>query len=516
MKQEKITYDIIKTSRDLDTIVVNSGGRKIPLHSKVDPERDSGLLSDRLDPSRYDFLIILGVGLGYHCLPLKNYIERYARIILVDILDGIDTAIGRNRLTSFLISDPRVTLVTGKSIAEVESVLSEYIDMDAIRGISVLEHPASVRIFSDYYGSVKKSIDKIISIKAGNKATRKAFGARYLRNILLNFSIIERAHPVRGLYNAFAGFPVIIAGSGPSLDGDAEMMARHQDLFFIISVDSALPVLQGRGINPDIVISIDPQPYVFEHFQDCDCGNVLTVHSISSHPSLVKRPGAYLSLNSHPLSQLASEVYGGTTGSVDSGTGSVAGDAVSLAMKCGFSAIGITGLDFSFSGFSIYARGTAYQRRYGVFLQDRFSTVEGLNMRYIMTSSGGFKQGGRFTRKSFLHYHRSLEDFIRDNAASPVIALNDRGITLEGAARTGIVDFIRQYCPADIQKKKIVSGIQGTAPLIDRTPLASAIGRIVDDAIFDELLAASLDGPVDEGMKDRYRSMALLAGQGLQ
>ncbi len=511
MDTGKITYEIIKTGQDLDTILVRSGGREVPLHSRVNPERDSDLLKDKFDPSRYDFLVILGVGLGYHCLPLKNLIDRYRRVILVDILDGIEAAIAANRITSFLLKDTRITLVAGKTAAEAERIVAENLDMDDVRGISVLEHPASMRIFGDYYDSIKKSIDKIIAIKAGNKATRQAFGIRYLRNVLLNFTMIKKARPVRSLFNAFAGYPVIIAGSGPSLDDGSAMIGRYQDRFFIIAVDSTLPVLEQKGIRPDIVITIDPQPYAREHFLGCGTDGVLAVYSISSHPSLVRGLRGFVSFNSHTFSQLASEVYGGQVGSIDSGTGNVSGDAVSLAVKCGFSSIGITGLDFSFSRFAVYARGTAYQKRYGAFFQDRFSTVEGLNMRYIMTSSGGTKHGGIFTRKSFLHYHHALEDYIRDNALSSIIALNGRGIPLAGAVPMDMESYIRLHCPKIIDKKRVLEAIDSSAREIDAAHLADALGRIVNNVLFDELLEASLGGRVDDTVKNRYRTMARIA-----
>ncbi len=511
MDQGGITYKIVKTGQDLDTILVTSGGRDVPLHSRVNPERDFELLKDKFDPSRYDFLVILGVGLGYHCLPLKNLLDRYRRVILVDILGGIDTAIGANRVTSFLLEDPRVTLAAGKTAAEVESIVSEKLDMDDVRGIAVLEHPASIRIFGDYYNMIKKSIDKIIAIKAGNKATRQAFGGRYLRNVLLNFAMMKKARPVRSLFNAFAGYPVIIVGSGPSLDDDGVMIHRYQERFFIIAVDSALPVLEQKGIRPDLVITVDPQPYVQEHFLGCGTAGVLAVYSISSHPSLVQGLRGFMSLNSHPFSQLASEVYGGSIGSVDSGTGNVSGDAVNLAVKCGFSSIGITGLDFSFSRFAVYARGTAYQKRYGAFFQDRFSTVEGLNMKYIMISSGGTRHGGRFTRKSFLHYHHALEDYVRDNDLSSIIALNDRGIGVAGAVSMDMETYIGRHCRNDIDKKSVTEAVDSSSRLINLAPLADALGRIVEKSIFDELLEASLGGKVDDSVKSRYRAMARIA-----
>ncbi|HPV39901.1 MAG TPA: DUF115 domain-containing protein [Spirochaetota bacterium] len=513
MISEKITYEVIPAGHGLETIMVKSGGREMPLHSKVNPERDSDLLRERLDPSRYDFLVILGVGLGYHCLPLKDILHSYSRVILVDILDGIDKAMARNRLTSFLIDDPGVTLVAGKTAAEVERTVAELLDMDAVRGISVLEHPASVRIFNDYYSAVKRSIDKVISIKAGNKATRQAFGARYLRNALFNLAMMKNTRPVRHLFNAFREYPAVIIGSGPSLNGDADMIGMNQDRLFIIAVDSALPTLMGRGIRPDMVISIDPQPYVQEHFQGCDCGTVLAVHSITSYHSLVEKLGGFLSFNSHPFSQLAAEIYGDRVGSVDSGTGTVAGDAVSLAVKCGFSRIGMTGLDFSFSDFAIYARGTAYQKRYGTFFQDRFSTVETLNLKYILDSSGGIREGKKFTRKSFIHYNQSLGDFIRINGLTQLVALNDRGIGLEGVTPMPMNDFLKRFCPERIGKKEITGAVRDASRKIDAAPLIEAVSRIVNNAIFDDLLEASLGKRVDAGARKRYEAIALGYGR---
>ena len=511
MERGNITYTIIPAGHDLETIVVNAGGRSVPLHSRVNPERDADLLKDRFDPSRYDFLIILGVGLGYHCLPLRDMINRYSRVILIDILEGIHNAIEKNRLTSFLTADPRITLVTGKTTGEIEEMLTGLIDMDTVRGISVVEHPASVRLFGDYYGAVKKSIDKIINIKAGNRATLKAFGTRYLRNIMLNLPLMGRVRPVRHLYNAFAGYPVIITGSGPSLDHDAPAIARLQERFFIIAVDSALPALLGRGIEPDIVISIDPQPYVYEHVQGCRCGHALPVHSLSSHPLVMKKMPGYLSLNSHPFSQLAAEVYGDGIGSIDSATGSVAGDAVSLAARCGFSHIGMTGLDFCFPGFAIYARGTAYQKRYGVFFNDRFATVEGLNMSYILRSSGGVRHGKAFTRKSFLQYRQALEDYIRNNAPGQVSFLNEQGLDLAGTDRVTVEDFSHLRCSAVIDKRNIIASLHRSSQPVDARPLAAAMKRIVNEKLFGDLLEASLGNAVNGRKRERYRALALNA-----
>jgi hypothetical protein len=507
VKQNDISYRIEKTRRGLDTIIIASNGRDIPLHSKIDPEREAEAFNDRFDPARYDVLIALGAGLGYHLIPLKERINEYSRVILIDILTGIDAAIDRNPLTSFLLKSSRVLLVRGKSPEEVERILSEEIDMDNIRGISVLEHPASMRIFDDYYSEIKKSIDKIITIKAGNKATRQAFGARYVRNILLNFGMLDNVRPVRDLYGAFNRYPAVIAGSGPSLEINIEMLRRCQDRIFIIAVDSAIPALQQKGILPDIIISIDPQPYVLEHFMNYNPGSAIQVLSITSHPSILKQLHGFISLNSHPFSQLASEACDDSIGSVDSSTGTVAGDAINLGAQCGFSIIGVIGIDFSFSDFKIYARGTAYQKRYAVYFQDRLSTVEGCNMRYIMKSSGGLKYEGKYTRKSFLHYRQALEDFLGKNAISEIYALNDRGISIPGVRVRDMDEFVAKNCPAVIDKKRIIDKILAASRVIDAKPIMNALEQISGDTLFDELLEASLGRPVLPREKLRYRDI---------
>ena len=487
--------------------MVTAGGKDVPLHSKVDPEREAETFRDRLDPKRYDLIIALGVGLGYHLVPIGERIDEYYHVVLVDALPDLAVPIRQNRLTSFLLGSPRVSLLSGRPANEVVSFLSGMLDMDRVRGISVLEHPASARLFNDYYGEIKKAIDDMITVRAGNKATRQAFGPLFVRNIVKNFESLGDAMPVRDLFDAFTGYPAVITGSGPSLDGDIGTLARYQDRAFIVAVDSALPALYGSGITPDIIVSIDPQPYVREHFLGVDTGDAIRVFSISSHPPGRSLVNGYISLNTHPLSQLADEAYGGSIGSIDSATGSVAGDAVELCLKCGFSTIGITGFDFSFSDFTIYARGTAYQRRYGTYFQDRLATVEGWNARYILKNSGGQRYGGKFTRKSFLHYRQSLEDYIRNNTIRNVYSLNDRGIPISGVRSTGLDDFMGRICPDAIGKKKATDPVRARSRKIGPGPIREALGRVAAGPLVDELLAASLGSGAGPREMKRCRGM---------
>jgi len=506
MEPKKITYRIEKSRRGIDTIIVTSDGKDVPLHSRFDPESEASTFGNRLDPDRYDLVIVLGVGLGYHLVPLGERINEYYAAVLVDLLPELGDRIRDNPLTSFLVRSPKISLLSGKPVDEVVAFLSDILDMDRVRGISVLEHPASARLFGDYYSAIKKSIDDMIRVRAGNKATRQAFGRLFVRNIIKNFGLLGDAMPVRDLFGAFAGYPAVIAGSGPSLDGDLHSLARYQDRMFVVAVDSALPALRGAGITPDIIVSVDPQPYVREHFMDSPCGDAIRVFSISSHPSVASLMSGYFSLNSHPFSQFAYEAYGGSIGSIDSATGNVAGEAVDLCLKCGFSVIGITGFDFSFTDFVIYARGTAYQRRYATYFQDRLSTVESRNASYIMTSSGGHRQEGRLTRKSFLHYRSALEDYIGKNAVRNLRSLNDRGMSISGVRAAGMEELSEKCKTRAIDKRKAVTSVRARSKRIGSGPLREAIAG-TDDFLLKRLLDASFGKDTGPGEVARCRNL---------
>ncbi len=501
-------YRVEKTSGGAYTLLVKTGTGEVPIHSRVDPVREGDLYAGRFDPDRYDLLIVLGTGLGYHLKGLEPRIGEYERVIFVDRLAGIETHIARNPVTSFLVKSPKVMFITGKDPVEVGSRLAELVDLDASRGVSVIEHPASLRVFEEYYGEVRRAIEKLIDLKAGNRATRKAFGSLYLRNALRNFGLLDGIGPVGKLFGAFSGLTAVIAASGPSLDGDAAAIRRNQNRFFIVAVDSALPALAGRGIVPDIVISIDPQPIVCEHFIGCDTDRALVVCSLTSPPQVLRGQGRYLSLNTHPFSQLAGEIYGEGVGSVDSRSGTVAGDAVELCARCGFSGIGITGLDFSFADYGIYARGTAYQRRYALHLQNRLATVEGRNCLYILRSSGGLRKEGRFTRKSFLGYRHALEERLEATKEGNVVFLNDRGILPAGASRSGLDEFMARYAMEDVDKRDFIARIRADTKALSAEPGRAALREAARGELFRRLVEASLGRECSDGELAGYLRLA--------
>ncbi len=498
---------VIESSREgLPTLAVPDGGSLHYLHSRVAPSREADSLRSSFQAEKYDVLIVLGAGLGYHLLPLGEGRLANMRVLIVDVLPGIDSEIARNPLTAFLLDRPRV-LLAGGTMDEIELGVAELLARGVARGIQVLEHPASLRLFPEYYARAREVIRRAIDRFSTNTTTRNAFARRYLRNAILNLDAIGRLRPVRTLFKLLDGLPAVVITSGPTLERVLPFILKARRRIVIVAVDSALPVLSGAGIRPDFAVSIDPQQHVCEHFTTAVPAATVPVFSLTAYPLPLRRHRGLLSLNTHPLSQLIDELHPGAVGSIDSGTGTVAGDAILLAARLGLAPIALAGFDFSFADQTIYARNTAYQRRFTLFFQERFGPVETRNLSYIMKSSGGHLVDGRFSRRSFAAYRESIESMIRRSILSGLYRLHTSGVSLAGATDIDAEDFFSSFAVRDADSMPILLRALDSCPAIALRPgLRELKNVLAQPEILDRLMRASLAGEADDTLLDSMKT----------
>jgi len=487
-------------------LTVIQNGKDIPLHSRINPLKEGDTSSYTFEPEKFDLLIVLGCGLGYNLLKLKEISGRFKYVIIIDILHGIENEIAKNPYTSFLFRRKNITFLTGLDIAGIDEALSGVIDFDVIKGIQVVEHPQSLRIFSSYYDEVRLLIKRLIDKKAGDKATIRTFGNVFLRNALNNLNNFKSVHPVSALAGRFRGRKAVIVSSAPSLEDNIDKLKSYKNDLYIIAVDSAIPVLNSYGIKPDFIISIDPQARIGEHFLGHEVYEALHIFSIVSPPELVEKYKGFISLNSHPVSQIIDDIYPETLGSIDSSTGSVAGDAVKFAILAGFEFIAMTGFDFSFSGNIIYARETAYQKRYTQYFNNRFKTTETFNAAYIFKSSGSLISEGKYTRRSFINYRNSLDSFIKENKLDNVFMINRRGLPLANAKSADFDSFMSIQCSVKDNKSKYLAMLKAEKRE-DYVNIQEIKERMLDKRVIDAILLESLGSGVTPEKRSRIVGM---------
>lgn len=491
MSERNPSFTIEPSKSGPPTLAVLAEGKKVYLHSRVDPLKEGESLRGRFDPGKYDLLVVLGVGLGYHLAPLAELSDRYRLIVLIDALPGMERTLAPS--AAALADDTeRVRFLCGLSPDAAERELEHLIDLESAGGIQVVEHPASLRACTVYYEDVKALLERIINRKAGEKATVGAFGFRYLMNIVRNLAQIGSFRPAAPLFGAFEGYPALVLTPGPSLEELLPLVRERQGKVYIVAADSALPVLSRSGITADFTVSIDPQVYVHEHFAHGLPGRTVPVYALPVHPLPFRRFPGLVYLNSHPLCQLIEERRPGLFGSANSATGNVAGDAVMLARRLGFAPLGLAGFDFSFPRYCIYCRGSAYQERFACYFQERFAPVESRNFLYVLRSSRGLRQGGLHTRHSFLRYRDGIGRLIADTGLH-VRSLTSRGVPMEGVPIEDAADFLGGLKDMVPSKEEVIGQRMAEVPLLDRGGITKPVLSLLnDEEILGRVLAASL------------------------
>jgi len=170
----------------------------------------------------------------------------------------------------------------------------------------------------------------------------------HLRQATLNLSQHQEAYKLETL-PALNQIPVLITGSGPSLDNSLETIKRIQSLFHIIAAGSSLGSLLEAGIVPQALVLLERSLGLYEEYEAIverypDIREMPLIASISIDPRLPKlfpktifysRPGlSYSTLFSMSDMQLSIAGPESVNAAVDS------------ALRLGYKRIHLIGCDF--------------------------------------------------------------------------------------------------------------------------------------------------------------------------
>ncbi|HWI19763.1 MAG TPA: 6-hydroxymethylpterin diphosphokinase MptE-like protein [Vicinamibacterales bacterium] len=240
--------------------------------------------------------------------------------------------------------------------------VSSSIEADAERPVLVLE-PGVVRLHMPAVKQAARDIGKAWYGARANQEARRQNAGRYLRNTLRNIKSIVSSGDVRVLHSAFVGVPAIVVAAGPSLDENLPHIIAHREVAIVVAVDTALRPLLGAGVQPDLVVAVDPSEANANHLVDLPpCPATYLVAEGSLDPEALRhfagRTFTCRIADHHPWPWLRAE-------GVDRGLlrawGSVLTTAFDLALKMGCGPIAFAGADLAYTRGRPYARGTTYE-----------------------------------------------------------------------------------------------------------------------------------------------------------
>jgi len=398
-----------------------------PLHSMIDPKREAHRLVSAITEDT-GFLIFLGLGGGF--APQAALHQTTARIVVIDFDKKSIEELFAAKDYSELMNNSRFSMLIDPSFNEIKNFILEQYNCAVYGGIKVIPLRTRIEHNKAEFEKTADVIQEAIKITGSDFSVQVHFGKRWFSNIIRNIINMDKKTNTsyygynslpQDIFQKKKGFPAektAIIAAGPSLDHQLTYLKELKSKdFFLISSDTALPVILHNGIEPDAVVSIDCQHISYYHFLGCNneiTDNIPLILDIASPPALMgfsKTPVFFSS--GHPLALYIGSVWRKFF-RLDTSGGNVTYACLSLAEILEAQEIVLFGADFAYIENRTYARGT-YLNPYFSKKQNRISAIEAQMSAFLYRSpflppETNEKQNNFYETSSLRFYRKKLEE----------------------------------------------------------------------------------------------------------
>jgi hypothetical protein len=310
-------------------------------------------------------LVVIGLGEG-HLLDVLQAHAPHTRVLALEPDPLMAAAVRARRDWSDWSSSGRLVYLVGPDYAGAEEAWRMLAaDPDAHK---VVVHPGVAQAPTPSALQAAQLVKRIVFGARANAEARKKFAGRYLLNTLKNLPRIVASPDAAALFGRFVGTPAIIVSAGPSLDQNMEALRDVGDSAMVIAVDTALRPLLEAGIEPHLVVAVDPSEINARHLQKLPrMSRAWLVAEGSVDPGAFEEFGSrtlfFTVSDHHPWPWLRQQ--GVSRGALQA-WGSVATSAFDLAFKAGCDPIVFLGQDLGYTDGRTYCRGTTYEEDWAV------------------------------------------------------------------------------------------------------------------------------------------------------
>ena len=417
------------------------------IHSKRDPEREAerlveaavagaaapvsaGVAAESESPA-----LVLGFGLGYAAAVLGARFQARPVIIVEKRPELLRKALEARDLRSFL-SRSRLVFVLGGTGDGVTGALSLFESTPGVPPL-VVQNRALTALDEEWYAGVEERIGIWNSRGSVNRATQQRFGKRWVRNLSQNLAAVRDIPGISRLEGILekTDIPVFLAAAGPTLDDAGPLLAEIAARCVTVAVDTSLRFLVSRGIDPDFVVSVDPQYWNFRHLDRVPAPSTCLIAESAVYPPVLRHPFGRIFLcgSFFPLGRFIENRLD-PKGDLGAG-GSVATSAWDFIRLLGARNVWIAGLDLSFPELKTHFRGAVFEEKSHAESY-RFAPGETWNFRALRDgqpfpakrSSGGLV----LTDKRLSLYAAWFENRFSQFQAVKNLSLSAEGLAIAG------------------------------------------------------------------------------------
>ena len=346
--------DVVDAKNGSPVPCITSDGKKLFVHSRVDPIREAERFISDIDISNKDLIVVLGFGFGYHCDILLDRIHSGINVVVIERDEALLKKAFETRDLEKFIRAENFFIIANPS----ENAIGDIFKGKSSRSAIFITHRGSSQVYADYYSNIISVIKSFISTKDVNIATLARFEKAWGSNIARNINFISGSAGVNQFFDKFNGIPAIVAAAGPSLSQSIDFIKENMTKAVIIAVDTSYKLLIANGITPHFCLSADPQAINARYYEGMNETKTILISDPTVHPAIFrffKGPAALTDIVFDMMKWI--DDICGQKGELTHG-GSVSTNAYDFAKRIGASPIFMVGQDLSFTSGLAHAKGS--------------------------------------------------------------------------------------------------------------------------------------------------------------
>jgi len=383
--QKKHGLQVFTTEEGLPILEVKKNGKRFLLHSKRAPVKESERFANFLKIKEGQILILVGFGLGYHVETILNKNRNITLMVIEPDLDILHSALGLRDLSSLLMEDRLLIFSRSEDCFK-------FLSLEHSINISLIFYPPYLRFLNEKAKQIREEFTSFANKKSINRATIKKFDRLWTKNTFKNAYYFFSLAGINVLKQRLKGMPACVVCAGPSLENDLPHLYKIKNKIFIIAVDTAVKPLIKRGIQPDFIVTVDPQFINSLWMSGCIFNNKknerlpVLVSDPAVYSTILKNyPGPKVICSSYFSPGKLMEKFSEKKGHIAAG-GSVAVSAYDFTRTLGADPIILLGLDLCYSGGKTHLSGSFVQD-YIHLKQKRIDPLLNFFHRYIKSGS---------------------------------------------------------------------------------------------------------------------------------
>jgi hypothetical protein len=421
-------------------------GSVVFLHSRYDPAQEARRQSAAWGDA--GCVVVFGLGAGYHVAAMLES-SRIASVLVVEKDAAVMRALLERVSFRSIMADSRTAFLARSE--DLRVALPRVWQPALMGGLRAFPLRAWCDLQREFCTRAAAELESAVQAARADFSVQAHFGRRWFLNMLGNLSAAEKSAPPDSMERAR------VTAAGPSLDLQAARLAGSASEGPVLAVDTSLPALLRRGIEPDGVVSIDCQIYCYHHFLQ-GLPEATTLYLDLASPPLAARGRKRVRFvaGNHPFAVYTCRRWRGFP-LVETSGGNVTHAAVSLALALGAAMVTLYGADFSYPLGKAYARGTYLYDLFGAAadrtkpLDSRFWALVHTNGETRAERSGS---GMRLRTPLLDSYHARMQELIR-RSGPRIVAVPGNGLPLGAVAsgRDGPLPVAPAAAPVDFSPR---------------------------------------------------------------